>query len=235
MTFRVHHRARTESTNLDARAGRSGDVFTADEQTAGRGRLDHRWLAEPGANLLLSAVLDVAGLAPGEVATLPLAVGLAVRDAVADLLPGRVVALKWPNDVLVEGRKIAGILCERRDDCVVAGVGLNVGQTTFPAELAGRATSLACEGVAESVAATRDRLLARLGSVYETWRRDGFASLLPRWAAVDALRGRRVVVRQTDDDAHPLAGVCGGVQADGTLLVDGVAVCAGEAHVMDIS
>ena len=78
MTWRIHHRDVTASTNLDARAGFPGDVFTADEQTAGRGRLDHAWHSAPGANLMFSAVLDVSGLAPDAVATLPLVVGLAV-------------------------------------------------------------------------------------------------------------------------------------------------------------
>ena len=232
MTFRIHHRAVTRSTNLDARGGAPGDVFTADEQTAGRGRLDHRWLSAPGENLMLSAVLDVADLPPEQVATLPLAVGLAVHAAVARFLaPGREVRLKWPNDVLVDGRKAAGILCERDGDRVVAGVGVNVNQTAFAPEIADRATSLACEGAAVSVSAVRDALLAELAAVYAVWREGGFAALLPRYAAVDFLKGRTVSVRQTDADEAPLTGVCTGVQADGTLRVAGRPVYAGEAHV----
>ena len=65
----IHHKAVTESTNLDARDGKPGDVFTADEQTAGRGRLDHTWISPPGKNLMLSVVLDVKGVEPQEVAT----------------------------------------------------------------------------------------------------------------------------------------------------------------------
>ena len=233
MTFRIHHRAVTRSTNLDAHGGAPGDVFTADEQTAGRGRLDHRWLSPPGANLMLSAVLDVTDLPPEQVATLPLAVGLAVHAAVARFLaPGREVRLKWPNDVLVDGRKAAGILCERDGDRVVAGVGVNVNQTTFDPEIADRATSLACEGAVDvSVSSVRDALLAELAAVYAVWREGGFAALLPRYAAVDFLKGRTVSVRQTDEDEAPLTGVCTGVQADGTLCVAGHAVYAGEAHV----
>ena len=81
MTFTLRHKAVTTSTNLDAREGAPGDVFTADEQTAGRGRLDHRWLSPPGKNLMMSVVFDVDGLAPEHVSTFPLMVGLAVRDA----------------------------------------------------------------------------------------------------------------------------------------------------------
>ena len=151
MTWQIHHKDETESTNLDARAGRHGDVFTADYQTAGRGRLDHKWLSPPGANLMMSAVLSVEGLSPEQVATLPLVVGLAVAKAVRRLFVngqdvGRKtedVKLKWPNDVLVGGKKLAGILCERNGDNVIAGIGINVGQTEFPPEIADRATSLA--------------------------------------------------------------------------------------------
>ena len=75
MNFRIHHKPVTASTNQDARAGAHGDVYTADAQTAGRGRLDYRWLSAPGANLMLSAVFDVAGLASEQVATFPLVVG----------------------------------------------------------------------------------------------------------------------------------------------------------------
>ena len=73
--WRITHFAETASTNLLAKEGRPGDVFTADYQSAGRGRLDHRWISPPGENLMMSAVVDVAGMDPQEAATLPLAVG----------------------------------------------------------------------------------------------------------------------------------------------------------------
>ena len=94
MNWRIFHRAATESTNTDARAGMPGDVFTADFQTAGRGRLDHRWESTKGENLMMSAVLDVADLAPERAATLPLVVGLAVADALR--FAGE-MRLKWPS------------------------------------------------------------------------------------------------------------------------------------------
>ena len=137
----VYHKAVTESTNLDARAGKPGDVFTADEQTAGRGRLDHTWLSQPGKNLMMSVVLDVSGIAAPEVATLPLVVGLAAATATSLLLM-RQTWIKWPNDVLIYNRKLAGILCERHGDNVIAGVGINVNQKVFAPEIALRATSL---------------------------------------------------------------------------------------------
>ena len=232
MTWRIHHRRVTASTNADARSGAPGDVFTADEQTAGRGRLDHAWHSAPGANLVLSAVLDVSGLAPDEAATLPLVAGLAVLRALSPLAPDTPFSVKWPNDVLAGGRKIAGILCERVQDAVIVGIGANVNQTEFPVDISARATSLALvAGRAYSVPDVRDRVLHELDVLAERWRRDGFAALVPCFAAVDALKGRNVRVFAVDGDAMPVEGVCGGVQPDGSLDVGGVSVYAGEAHV----
>ena len=230
----IHRKAVTESTNLDARDGKPGDVFVADEQTAGRGRLDHRWLSPPGENLTLSVVLDAGGIAPPEVATLPLVVGLAAATAASALLL-RQTAIKWPNDVLLDGRKLAGILCERHGDHVIAGVGINVNQKAFAPEIALRATSLfLADGRERSLEMVLRAFLNVLGPFVADWRRDGFAALHPLIAPLDALRGRYVEVRQTDDDAAPVSGPCGGIQPDGTLLVGGTPVFAGEAHVTGI-
>ena len=233
--WRIHHRAETASTNLDARAGTHGDVFTADFQTAGRGRLDHKWLSPPGTNLMMSAVLSVEGLSPEQVSTLPLVVGLAVAEGLSPFVAGGLSPLlKWPNDVLVGGRKLAGILCERQGDLVVVGVGVNVGQRDFPLELAGRATSLAllCTGETPTCSSVRDGILSKLDEFYSLWRKEGFAAVYPQVVVIDCLRGRVLSVRQTDDDALPVTGVCGGILPDGSLDVDGVRVYAGEAHVL---
>jgi len=230
MEWRLHHRRETASTNADAICGAPWDVFTADFQTAGRGRLGHKWLSEPGENLIMSAVVPVGGLAADHAATLPLAVGLAVADGLA---PWTDVALKWPNDIMAGDRKIAGILCERHGDNVVAGVGVNVGQRKFPDEIAWRATSLALLGAGANVAEVRDSVLASLADVCDKWRNCGFASVWPRIAAIDWLKGRELAVAQTDDDAEPVRGICGGIQRDGFLLVGAIAVWAGEAHVLE--
>ena len=233
MEFRFHRRETTASTNADARAGRPGDVFVAEFQTAGRGRLDHEWHAARGENLTFSAVLAAADMSPAEVATLPLVVGLAVTRAVEALLgnPSQ-VAVKWPNDVLVGGKKICGILCERNGDAVIAGVGLNVNQVDFPAEIAARATSLRL--VAETPFdrdGVLNRVVAEIGDMHSRWLRGGFAALRGGFAAVDYLKGRMVSVFSTDDDKAPFEGLCGGVQEDGSLLVGSTKVYAGEARV----
>ena len=238
MDWNILHKKETASTNLDARSGTHGDVFTADFQTAGRGRLDHKWLSAPGENLMMSAVLGVAVCPPEKVATLPLVVGLSVADAVAGFLPEGVsaVGLKWPNDVLCGGRKVAGILCERNGDFVIAGIGVNVNQRKFAPELEGRATSLALlrSGRGIEPAEVRDAVLSALGTNFAQWREEGFASLLPRLAELDCLRGRNVSVAQTDGDSAPATGVCGGIAADGSLVVGGERIYAGEAHVVGI-
>jgi len=228
--WKVQHRAETESTNLDARTGASGDVFTADYQTAGRGRLDHKWLSPPGTNLMMSVVLSVEGLPPEQVVTLPLVAGLAVCRAVS---PAVRPSLKWPNDVLVEGRKLAGILCERVDDRVIVGIGVNVAQRQFPAEIADRATSLAlcCGTNASCCREVRDAILRELGIVHDLWRKEGFVALYPQVASLDCLKGRELSVVQTDDDAHPQQGICGGIRPDGTLDLSGRPVYAGEVHI----
>jgi len=155
--------------------------------------------------------------------TLPLVVGLAVRRVTGG-------AVKWPNDVLVDGRKIAGILCERNGDNVICGIGVNVNQTVFPAEIAARATSLRLvRGDAQDLDAVLAALLAELGALYETWRAGGFAAVYAELAAHDALKGAVVSVRQTDGDPAPVEGLCGGIGVDGALLVAGRPVYAGEA------
>ena len=240
MDWRITHKSVTESTNKDALGGKPGDVFVADMQTAGRGRLDHRWLSPPGENLMMSAVVDVADVPPQETATLPLVAGLAVAQAVSGVLSvqgngsrAADVKIKWPNDVLIDRRKICGILCERNGDSVIIGVGVNVNQTVFAPEISDRATSVRLElGSVHDVTCVRDVVLSRLSECIERWRRNGFAALLPELSAFDCLMGRRVAVRRTDDDSAPADGICGGIRPDGMLDVAGEAISAGEAHVI---
>ena len=246
--WNIHHKRETESTNLDARAGNPGDVFTADYQTAGRGRLNHKWHSPPGANLLMSAVLSVGGLSPEAVSTLPLVVGLAVSRGLSPFLlgtvpisfgdcphrlKGTVPMIKWPNDVLIEGRKVAGILCERNGDKVIAGIGVNVKPQIFPKDLQERAISLgSLPNFKGTVPKVRNAILGQLGKWSGIWKERGFNAVYPEIAAIDFLKGQTISVGQTDDDAVPVAGVCGGIQPDGSLDVGGTKVYAGEAHVL---
>jgi len=232
--MQIHFKSITESTNIDARAGAHGDVFTADFQTAGRGRLDHRWESAHGLNLMLSAVFDASHMPPAEVATFPLVAGLSTASAICALRPELAprITVKWPNDVLVDSLKLAGILCERNGDLIIAGMGINVNQRDFPPELSARATSLSllC-GHDFDRNAVLNAVLEELYAAHARWREDGFAAFHSAFAAKDHLKGRHVSVRQTDSDPTPISGLCAGVQPDGTLLVGGTVIYAGEAHV----
>ena len=222
MKWKIHHRAETASTNLDARGGKPGDVFTAGYQSAGRGRLDHKWLSPPGVSLLMSAVLDVGGLSAERIATLPLAVGLATLEALSRYAPD--LSLKWPNDILRSGRKLAGILCELCGSNAIAGIGVNVKSWDWPA----RISAAALDG--PSADETRDAILDCLAEVCEIWREGGISPLMGRIAACDALKGKRIEVMRVDGDPAPFSGVAEGIAEDGALMVSGEKVYAGEVH-----
>jgi BirA family biotin operon repressor/biotin-[acetyl-CoA-carboxylase] ligase len=210
----------TASTNDDARAAAAagaphGATFVADTQTRGRGRGAHAWHSPPGENLYLSVVVRTA-IEPARVARLALVAGVAVARAV-ERLAGVAAAIKWPNDVEVRGRKIAGVLVEGQIrgavvDALVVGIGLNVGSRAFSAELADRATSLALEGAVVARARALAALLAELGAALAAFERGGLAPLLADVAARDALRDAPI-------RAGEALGVGAGIDAEGRLLV----------------
>lgn len=226
------HYARTDSTNVRARelaaAGAPhGTVVTAAEQTHGRGRQNRSWTAPRGKALLYSAIvrpLDRSQL-------LALAAALAVCEAAEQIASGLRCQLKWPNDVQIADRKLAGILIEARpqaaggDGWAVIGVGLNLAIEAgeFPPELRGAATSLGGGASAEEARVVLDAQLTR-------WVTKERGEVLEAWRARDALRGREV----TWDGG---SGVADGVDERGSLLViapDGrrLALGAGEVHLV---
>lgn len=224
------HYSRTDSTNTRARelaaAGTPhGTVVTAAEQTEGRGRQGRVWTAPAGKALLYSAV--VRPLDPGD-ALLPLTVPLAVCEAAEELQPGVACKVKWPNDVQVDGRKLAGVLIEARpqDGWAVIGVGLNlaIAPGQFPPELRKIATSLANTPIDAAAAALSRQLERWLGADQET--------VLDAWRERDALRGREIAWEGG-------SGVADGIDGRGYLLVvvpggERVALGAGEVHLTRI-
>jgi BirA family biotin operon repressor/biotin-[acetyl-CoA-carboxylase] ligase len=218
-TPRVHHRL-ADSTNERARelarAGAPhGTLVTADEQTAGRGRQGRSWLAEPGAAVLMSLVVRD----PSE--SLPLAAAVAVAEA----MPVE-CAIKWPNDVLVDGRKLAGILVEARpqEGWAVLGIGLNV---SAPAdEVRDIATSLADVMTAPP---HRETVLAALLARLDTRLVSPLPDVLDAWRSRDALSGQRVRWEGGE-------GMAAGIDDSGSLLVDTggdqVTLAAGEVHLL---
>ena len=147
----IHHYYRAGSTNniaLEAAAAGApeGSVFLAEQQTAGRGRGDHLWHSAESAGIYCSVVLRPK-LPPADVLVLSLAAGLAVHEAVTESDATAPAELKWPNDVLIRGKKFCGILTEMSAEAtrvryIVVGIGINVNHERFPAELQESATSL---------------------------------------------------------------------------------------------
>jgi BirA family biotin operon repressor/biotin-[acetyl-CoA-carboxylase] ligase len=218
------HFRRVGSTSTVARelAGAGaphGTVVTADEQTAGRGRQGRTWTAPPGAALLYSAV--VRPLEPRH-SLLPLAVALAVCETAEQLRPGVECKIKWPNDIHLDGGKVAGILIEARpqDGWAVIGVGLNltIAAEGFPAELRDRATSLFPDR--SGVRNARDAYITHSASVLSerlgAWVDGDAERVLAGWRERDALLGREVswekgsgVAEGVDDRGYLVVGVAG--------------------------
>ena len=217
----VTWREETESTNDDAlgaaKAGAPhGALFGAEAQARGRGRRGNEWLSPPGDGLWFSVVLRPE-LRPEVTPALALCAGLAVREAVARRV-GANVLLKWPNDVLAERRKLAGVLVESQVSgskvaSVVVGIGINVEQREFPAPLAGIATSLALLGAEE-----RDRtgLLADVLQGLELrlllLQSQGVRGIAEELRRYDALLGTRLRVDGRE-------GVGAGIDDEGRLLL----------------
>jgi len=206
-----------------------GAVATADHQTAGRGRRGRTWVDEPGAALLVSIVLRPAKASLA--AELSLVCALAVAEAVEEAI-GRPAGVKWPNDVVVEGRKVGGILLEGRDGAVVCGIGVNVNQTaaSLPDDARAPAASLrTLTGRDHDRAASLVEVLEHLEAHYDAWCATGLEPLLQELARRDALRGRQVRVGN-------VTGTALGIAADGRLRIrsdDGAEklVASGEAEV----
>jgi BirA family biotin operon repressor/biotin-[acetyl-CoA-carboxylase] ligase len=224
-TPRVHHRV-TDSTNERAKeladAGAPhGTLVTADEQSAGRGRQGRAWTAPPGSAVLMSLILrDL----DERHALLPLAAAVAVCEAVgSDLAP----MVKWPNDVWIDRRKVAGILIEGRpqEGWAVLGIGLNVTTDSFPPNLAEIATSLRLAGYDSTPSAVLPAVVVAL----DRWLGAPPDAVLEAWRSRDALRGERV--RWADGE-----GIADGIDDSGALRVrtdDGpVTLDAGEVHLL---
>ncbi|MFW2389269.1 MAG: biotin--[acetyl-CoA-carboxylase] ligase [Polyangiales bacterium] len=208
-----------DASSAAAQGASDGHVVLADQQTQGRGAHGRQWLSPPGSDLYFSVIVRPS-VEPATTPLITLATGLGIRDAVADLLPGRDVAVKWPNDIWVERRKCAGILVESRTlgrdlDSVIIGVGLNVNRTDWPPDLEGLATSLRSESPGEA-RFDRAEVFATVLSSMERWVgrfiRDGAAVVVNALRPNLALVGQRV--RWEDGD-----GVFEGIDQDGAARV----------------
>ena len=221
-----------DSTNtlLLDRAGQgapSGTVVAARRQSAGRGRMGRNWVSDPSASLTFSLLWRLpAGASPGG---LSLAVGVAVAEALRRQgIEG--VALKWPNDILRQGKKLGGILVELAGSTAVIGIGLNLRLPDgLPPEVSRGATAIDCDLDRNELLAA---LLASLHGVLEQFGIGGFAALRDRWQTLNAYA--ELPVRVIAEFAVPVEGICMGVDVDGALLLE-TAVCVQRILSGDVS
>lgn len=217
----IQYRAETGSTNADLAAqirlgerAAEGDWLVADRQTAGRGRQGRKWFDGAG-NFMGSTIVRPEAIDPAA-PTLALVAGLAVYEAILPLLAGPLaLSLKWPNDLLLGGAKLAGILLEREGDVVIVGIGVNLAAAP---ELDERRTVAL---VAFGPAPDRDTFARSLAGAFdrelERWRTYGLDPLLRRWRQAAHPPGTPLAVREPDGTR--LMGAFAGLEADGSLLL----------------
>lgn len=220
----LHCFAEVGSTNTVARdlardGAAEGAVVIADAQTAGRGRLGRSWTSPPGRNLYLSIVLRPR-LPDARLGQVSLVAGVATCEAVREWCPAWI---KWPNDVLVDGRKVAGLLIESEGEegsrflILGIGVNLNASLADFPPELRDKAGSIQ---MATGRPVERERcaaaLLARLEHRYDELHAQGFAPLRAAWESLSTLIGTEIRV---EEPAGSVEGVVLGLDDDGALRV----------------
>ena len=221
----VYHFFKTDSTNRVAlELGHAGEpegaVVIAEEQTAGRGRAGRKWLSERASGIYVTLLLRPK-LAPVQAPVLTILAGLSTHAAVREVT-GLDVDLKWPNDLMIEGKKLGGILTEMHAEpsqvrFVIVGIGLNVNQEKFPADLS-MATSLRAQtGKVHSRMEILVRLLRGFESDYNRFLREGVGSVVERFESVSSYaKGKRVRV---NNGSESYAGVTAGLGPEGLLQV----------------
>ncbi len=227
--WRIHYFEEVDSTQrvaaeLAESGTAHGTVVIAERQSAGRGRLGRTWHSPAGVNLYTTVILRPS-MPLAEVSRLSLVAGVAVADALETIAPG-LVALKWPNDIWLSGRKAGGIIAEAVTDathgllCVLLGIGLNLNLTAndIPPELGGKATSVL---IATGRACDRVPLAAKLFNLldarYTAAEAGGFAAVRPAYEYYFALNGHRVTII---DGPSKISGVVRGIEADGALRLE---------------
>jgi BirA family transcriptional regulator, biotin operon repressor / biotin---[acetyl-CoA-carboxylase] ligase len=204
----IHYYETIGSTMTAATGLEFGSIVLAEEQTAGQGRHGHNWHSEPGAGIYCSIVLQ-------PVAALTLALGLATAEAIAQTT-GVACDIRWPNDLMLAGKKCAGILVQLVDGAAIAGIGINVNHTQFPPELSALATSLRLQSGREI---SREDLLIALLPAIDRFTQLEQSAILDLFARASSyVAGRRVSVTQPDGaGAGVIYGVTAGLDPNGFL------------------
>jgi len=211
-----------EAYRLGLEGAPEGTVVIADMQTKGKGRLQRVWHSPAGINLYTSIILRPQ-IKTAAAPQISLVAGVAVTELLGQFCPGR-VELKWPNDVLINGKKICGILAQMKTeadqiDFVVVGIGMNVNirQDQFPADITDIATSLWAETGREI---SREDLIISLYEIFAKWYKkllqDGFASIKERWLHYAAMIGRNVQISYFNET---LTGKALGIDDSGALIL----------------
>ena len=216
---KVRYVETTGSTNADmVKDGEAGMVLIADEQTASKGRLNRTWVTPKGAQLAMSMVID-AGQDPNHFGLLSIAPGVAVTDVVPQ------ARLKWPNDVQIGGKKIAGILSNLALPNVVVGIGINVNfrEEQLPVDTA---TALNLEGIDVDFDDFTIEILRAMGHRLGQWQ-DRDPQLLADYRKVCSTIGQTVRMELHDRDVH---GVVDGINDNGEVIIDGAAYSVGDVH-----
>jgi BirA family biotin operon repressor/biotin-[acetyl-CoA-carboxylase] ligase len=219
---------KADSTNtiaysLAEKGSKEGLVVLAEEQARGKGRLGRRWISPPKSGIYLSCVLRP-DITPREIARITLLAAVAVTEAIRHFT-GMPAVIKWPNDILINGRKVCGILTEMKAeqdgvDFVVLGIGVNV--NTAPSHLPAGASSLREEmkriGRRDSLSrlVLVRRMLEGLEREYARLKEDGFDPIIERWKHLSAMLGSRVTVNLHDAS---FTGTVHDMDADGSLVV----------------
>jgi len=220
--------SKIDSTNREARDRAKGGapeglVILADSQSHGKGRLGRSWESPPGTNLYLSIILRPP-VDPSDAPQITLLAGVATARALSDV-SGLKCLIKWPNDILLRGKKLAGILAEMEGEgarvgFVILGIGVNVNwrREDFPADLGGTATSLRAESGKEiSRAAAAAGILRELEKEYTAFMREGFSSRLKdEWNRISWINGKEVTLSLPEGE---ISGRALGLDTDGALLL----------------
>jgi BirA family biotin operon repressor/biotin-[acetyl-CoA-carboxylase] ligase len=226
--FVLHRFASLDSTNAEAlrriAAGRAspGDVILAATQEAGRGRAGRSWVS-PAGNLHATVVLDVpAGRNPGQLAFVA---GLGALEALRTLAPDAAFALKWPNDVLCTGRKIAGILIEAGEGAYAVGIGINLAAAPPDEAVRHPATSLrAVAGTEVPPESAVETVCAAVARWNRRWAGEGFAPLRAAWLASAHRMGDTIAASTA---SGTIEGRFSGLDPEGALIVE---TASGERH-----
>ncbi len=217
----------TDSTNTRAKAlaasgAPEGTLVIAEHQTAGRGRKGRTWFSPSGRGMYLSVILRPR-ISPVQAPRITLIAGIAAAEMLIDNFPGLDVHIKWPNDILVGGKKVAGILTEISSDMdevgfVVSGMGLNVNARSFPRDIKAIATSIALETGKPSARAPLVRgFLEAYEQWYDAFLTNGADPVLKRWKSLSRTLGSRVLV---DGTGGRITGIAKDIDQDGSLLVE---------------